>query len=327
MKEISVVITGLGTHVGISILQALRMSKLPCRIIGTDRDPVSAGLFLADAVRILPDISKEPRQYVNQMINLCQQQKVKIVFAGSEAEMKFLARHKGFIERQTGTYLMVNNEEVIDIACDKWKTFEYLRPKGIPVPDTVLGENKDRINELIHTHKFPLVVKPRSSTGSKNLFIVDSKIKLEAALNLVDNAIVQEYLRPPEQEYTVGVFMQKSDKCFGSIVLKRQLGSGLTHKAIVCQDQDIQRISEEAAVALGALGPINIQLRLTKKGPVIFEINPRISSSSIMRAYFGFNEPELSIKQFVLKEELVPCTIKQGIALRYWEVIYPDIKT
>ena len=37
-------------------------------------------------------------------------------------------------------------------------------------------------------------------------------------------------------------------------------------------------------------GPANFQLILTKKGPMIFEINPRFSSTVLMRNYLGFTD-------------------------------------
>ena len=43
-------------------------------------------------------------------------------------------------------------------------------------------------------------------------------------------------------------------------------------------------------------GPTNFQLKLTKKGPVIFEINPRFSGTTHMRSLFGLNEIDIIIK-------------------------------
>ena len=43
-------------------------------------------------------------------------------------------------------------------------------------------------------------------------------------------------------------------------------------------------------------GSINVQLRITKKGPVIFEINPRFSSTVLFRHLFGFKDLEWSLQ-------------------------------
>jgi len=41
-----------------------------------------------------------------------------------------------------------------------------------------------------------------------------------------------------------------------------------------------------------------------------------------MRAYFGFNEPEMAVRKYVLGEELATLSIKEGTALRFWEELY-----
>ena len=50
------------------------------------------------------------------------------------------------------------------------------------------------------------------------------------------------------------------------------------------------------AVKINLEGSINVQLRLTEKGPVVFEINPRFSSTVLFRHMFGFKDLEWSIQ-------------------------------
>ena len=56
----------------------------------------------------------------------------------------------------------------------------------------------------------------------------------------------------------------------------------------------------------------------------IFEINPRCSSSTVMRAFYGFNEPEMALRTMVLEEKVTPRPLSTGIALRMWDEIYID---
>ena len=45
------------------------------------------------------------------------------------------------------------------------------------------------------------------------------------------------------------------------------------------------------------LGATNFQLKLTKKGPVIFEINPRFSGTTHIRSLFGLNEIDIILNK------------------------------
>jgi carbamoyl-phosphate synthase large subunit len=76
------------------------------------------------------------------------------------------------------------------------------------------------------------------------------------------------------------------------------------------------------AAALGASGPCNVQLRVTERGPVTFEINPRFSGGVSIRAHFGFNEVEMAIRDLVLDEPVPQLKLSSGLALRFWEEMY-----
>jgi carbamoyl-phosphate synthase large subunit len=52
------------------------------------------------------------------------------------------------------------------------------------------------------------------------------------------------------------------------------------------------------AEALDLRGSINVQLRITTNGPRIFEINPRFSSTVLMRHQMGFCDLVWSIQDF-----------------------------
>ena len=50
------------------------------------------------------------------------------------------------------------------------------------------------------------------------------------------------------------------------------------------------------AVKLNLIGSINLQLRITKNLPKVFEINPRFSSTILYRHLFGFEDLIWSIE-------------------------------
>jgi carbamoyl-phosphate synthase large subunit len=138
----------------------------------------------------------------------------------------------------------------------------------------------------------------------------------------VHNPIIQEYLLPEDQEYTSEVFVLSDQTAYGTITMKRELLRG-TSVVALCQDYpEIRQEAQKAALALKPLGPCNFQMRLTKNGPTIFEINPRFSGTTVARAQFGFNSPENAIRHFVLGEKPLPPEIESGVMLRYWEEIY-----
>src|SRR5207248_1111678 len=131
--------------------------------------------------------------------------------------------------------------------------------------------------QLIDTFGFPLVAKPCRGSGSQNLFKVRSQMDIEYILTLGKEMILQEYLRPDDEEYTVAVFTAKDGRQAGAISFKRELFAGNTYRAWVNHNSAVIEEAEAVVEALKPFGPCNVQLRLTERGPVTFEVNPRFS--------------------------------------------------
>jgi len=83
---------------------------------------------------------------------------------------------------------------------------------------------------------------------------------------------------------------------------------------------------EALAEGLDSRGPLNIQCRMHQGELVVFEINPRFSGTSLLRALAGFNEPDLLIRLHVLGEDVERgFRYRHGTVLRgLSEAFYPD---
>jgi carbamoyl-phosphate synthase large subunit len=118
----------------------------------------------------------------------------------------------------------------------------------------------------------------------------------------------------------------------GSVVLHRNILSGLSNRLKVLNRtgreelgnvlaistgisqgtirdfQSIKAQAEAMAQSLNSVGPLNIQGRWENEQFVPFEINPRFSGTTPMRAMAGFNEPELLIDWHLgQKHNNLPC--------------------
>lgn len=318
----TVLVTGVGGPLGVSIVKSLNQSALSPRIVGCDADPVSVGLFRVDAGYTMPRARDDTAGYRNRLAEICAREHVSLVFLGSETEMQVMAPVKRRFEAETDTVLALNDERWIDIFTDKWKTFETLQGACFGVPDSVLPDDEPALRRFLERHAFPLIIKPRFGSGSTRLFTVHSDRELECLRLYIDRPVLQEYLLPDDQEYTAGIYKSRSRDFIETIVFKRSLGAGLTYKAEVVFDNEIAKVCRRLAESFDIWGPFNVQLRRTETGIKIFEVNLRPSSSVAMRTFFGFNELDLCLRDTLLTEELPRPSIRAGTALRYWDEIY-----
>ncbi len=320
-----VLVTASGSIVGEGIIKCLKLanSKSPVHysIIAGDMSPEAAGLYRGEAGVILPAFN-DP-QYVPELIDRCRDYSIKAVFAGSDEELPVLAKASQEIENASGAKVLSNSQYVIEIAADKWKAAELLRAKGIRHARTALFYNREKFAQK---NGFPLVVKPRSGGGSLDVFVVENLGEMEAAVATIQKnkrePILQEFLPGDEQEYTTGVCTSLKGKVLSCIAMRRKLKHGQTYKAFVDDFPLVRHSAEMAALALGGAGPINVQARIVKEEPVIFEINPRFSASCPIRAVAGINEPDLVFRNQILGEEISVQKYEKLIALRYWNEVY-----
>lgn len=324
---INVLVTGVGSNIGQGIVKSLRMSSMQCRIIGTDMSPLSAGLFRCDKGYIVPPA--DGKKFIPKIIQICKDEIIDILLIGSDPEVPVFSINKLTIENNCGVIVIVSSHKLVDIAVDKWNTYTFLKKRGLNYARSALGNRKKEVDQLINKCGFPLVVKPRKRGGSKNVFVVRNSDDLAYAIKIAEDPIVQEYLGFENEEYTSGVFFTKDSKAKGIITLKRQLLCGTTYRAFVDYYKKVKEEVRKVADALeklAAIGSINIQMRLTKKGAVTFEINPRFSGTTVFRAKMGFNEPESAIKNFLFDEEIAELQYRRGVVMRYWEEVYTSVE-
>ncbi len=320
--KLNIGITGIGGDVGMGILKSLKQSKYKAaRIIGFDINPYSVGLYRVDKGYIVPRANTA--EYLSELIKICNKEKIHALFISTEQELSILSEKREIFNKTTKTKLIIANKKIIEIGLDKWKNFQFLKENKFPYPNSILFKNNAiDVKNFINKFGFPLIIKSRIGRGSKNLYLAKNLEDFEFYVKKNNQPIIQEYLKPNNEEYTCGVFSY-NNKVF-VIIFKRELNFGLTTKAVVCKDKEIETVCRNIAKQLKLEGAINIQLRKTKNGAVPFEINPRYSSTVSIRNYLGFRDVEWAIDIFVFgKNKIKYNPPKKGtIILRYFEDFY-----
>jgi len=335
MSKIKVVITGVGGGgVGRQIIKALRLASDRYDIIGTDMTPYSLGLYDADAWYVVPSARDE--NYIASLLEVCKKEQADVVIPGSEPELRELAKNCINFEAN-GILPLINVSEVIMRCLNKWTTYRLLVSNGLNSPLSCLP-HKEHYDEGV----LPAIVKPAlGGGGSFNCYIAQDMKELEFFVDYIERQglqpMVQKYTGSYEEEYTVGVLTDmKEGHLIGSFALRRQILSGLSNRMRIKDRKtgellvvssgisqgevgdypDVREYCEQAALKLGSRGPMNFQCRKDGDKVYIFEINPRFSGTSYMRAMMGFNEADILIRWQLLDEDVVLDVKREGMILR-----------
>lgn len=317
---LTILVLAVGGNVSQGILKSLARTNRGYRVLGADISALQMGLYTVDRAFVSPWAS-EP-EFLPWLIDVCDRERVHAILSGAEAVLMTLAQHRDEIEAATGARCIVSELRVMEIGDDKFETCRWLTQHGFPSPDLALAGADDGGFALANRVGYPLVAKPRRGGGSRGLFMIENEEDLAYAARKPDY-LLQEWVGSDAEEYTVGCFVDSNGLLAPSCCMRRDLLSGTTYRAILGDYPAIRATAESIARALRPLGPCNIQLRMTERGPVCFEINPRFSGSAPIRSHFGYNEAEAALEHFVQGKPVSLPLVTSGIGLRYWNELYP----
>lgn len=244
------------------------------------------------------DVIKVPRgdsaNYIDEIKKVVGFYGIDLIIPCSDVELMKFATTKR--EGECDFTLLMPAHDLIHAFSDKYLGAQWLERHNILSPKTVL------LTEALQ-EDLPLIVKPRIGSGSVGIYKVTSPGLLEGLKSEFGNSYVaQEYLVGSDKEYTCAIF-QNGD-VIRTLILHRRLDAGRTVSATVSTEPVIEKILFDLIKATKLDGLLNVQLRLTENGPMIFEINPRVSSTVKMRHMLGFKDLEWAIRS--LRKEKLP---------------------
>lgn len=323
-----VMIAGIGgASLGTELEKCLRLAG-GYEVFGCDISPTAYGLYES---RFAKTFLIDREAYVSGVIAACHEAGAEWLLPGGEQPMVLLGAAEAELKAQ-GITLLANHPDIIRDFSDKARTFALLKEKGFPIPKTAIAETV----QDIHYVGLPCIIKPATGTGGSAMvfFATDAEeamVYTDYIRRLGSTPIAQEYIDEEGGEFTVGVLSWPDGSIAGSIALKRSLSAKLSvmtrsrggvissgySQGYIADFPAIRAQAEAIAKAIGSRGPINVQGRINADGVLVpFEINPRFSASSYLRAMAGFNEPHLFLQHLAHGSRDAAFSLREGWYLR-----------
>lgn len=278
MRKTKVLVTGANGDIAMCIGRVICSEFPQWDVQGADIGELWPGKSVFSEMHTLPRATSV--DYLSELKELVRNCEFELVIPVTEPELSVIANNYQLVKHLP---LLMNSPDILKIGLDKQLTSEWLSHLGVSVPFTKpLGE--------AGVLDLPLFSKPRIGSGSRGLNKVYSRehLSILQASQDLDNYVAQELLEPSEGEYTCALF-----KACGSVrllIMERWLTGGMTGKMVVRNHTGIKSALISISDALPNTAVINVQLRLVKGAVKIFEINPRLSSTVMMRHKIGFSD-------------------------------------
>lgn len=271
-----ILVTGANGDIAEAIGRILKTSFPQAVVDGADCQGAFPGSLLFDSMHPLPAVSSPEFLESFRSLASCYDRVIPV----PEPELVALAGQED--AWRAPLPLVMNAPWVISTFCDKLQTARWLEQHG------AYGARTMRLQD-VGVDDLPIVAKPRTGWGSNGVEIVRSPERLAAVwAEASGDWIAQEFLDAPQQEHTCAI--AKDGGVVNIVTMRRTMQGGLTKQATIVEDSKIGRMLRTIADNLPDRAFINVQLRLFRGAPRIFEINPRFSSTVMMRHLAGFRD-------------------------------------
>jgi carbamoyl-phosphate synthase large subunit len=326
-KSVSVLVAGIGgASLGTEIVKALLMAGR-YRIYGCDISPYAFGHYMKG---LEETFLADPLDYVSSVAQLCQKHSIKYIIPGGEKPLALLSGQRDVLKK-AGAVLAANSNQVMSLFANKFKGLSLLKEKGFAMPVMAAPASPEELDEM----PMPCVVKPsEGSGGSDAVFLAndlaEARLYVTYLIRNNKSPVVQQFIPDTGGEFTVGVLHLPDGKLAGSVAMRRTFHSKLSvrdravagvissgySQGYIGDFPEVRNVAESIAQSAGSTGPLNIQGRLHNGVFYPFEINPRFSATTYLRALAGFNEIDFFIRFLETGRYEAPGRICQGYYLR-----------
>jgi carbamoyl-phosphate synthase large subunit len=286
-RPLRVLVTGAGGPAAIAAMKSLAADPA-VELLAADMDPWAAGLYLVPSrARTLVPAGDAP-DFTDVVLARCRALGVNVVLPTVDAELRPLARARAVFAAD-GIGLLLAPAEALDVILDKLKLAQ--RCAGIVlVPRTELFDS--HLDPEAWT--YPVIVKPRTGSGSRGIAAVGSAAEL-AALERSPRLLVQEFL--PGDEYSIDVLADASGHVIASVPrLRARVDSGVSVGGRTVLDAELSSFGRAVAEATGITYVANVQCKRDSGGrPALLEVNPRMPGTLGLTIASGVDMPRIAL--------------------------------
>jgi carbamoyl-phosphate synthase large subunit len=287
LRAVRVLVTGTGGPAAISVMKSLSADST-VQLIAADMDPWAAGLYLVPPqARTLIPAGLDP-EFVDAPLARCVAMGIDVLIPTVDSELRPLARARGDFAA-AGVELLLAPDQALDVTLDKLALARRCAGQ-VRVPRT---ERLDGAGDLA-SWTYPVIVKPRTGSGSRDITIVGSAADL-ARRGSADDFVVQEYL--PGEEYSVDVLADAAGHVVASVPrVRERIDSGVSVAGRTLHDAELERLGAVVVSVTGVTYIANVQFRRNTAGqPALLEVNPRVPGTLPLTVASGVDMPRMAL--------------------------------
>jgi len=281
---------------------------------------------------LCPDPKTEPRKFIADLLDHLVSTHYDLVLPFIDASTQLICRYQDEITSLAP--ILVPNLESFMVGFDKSETFRLAQKLEIPCPVTEFPESTERAFQMAEHMPYPLIIKPRISSGSRGLRVANGFDEFRRLYPLIDRdyprPILQEFIPLGEAVGFVALYGRDGELkacCQHKRLHEYPLSGGPSTLRETINDDRLTRIGRKLLEHLSWRGPAMVEFRVDARDgiPKLMEINPRLWGSIALHIAAGVNFPGLMLKEALGEPYERVCSYREGTKAKWFfpgEILY-----
>jgi predicted ATP-grasp superfamily ATP-dependent carboligase len=279
---------------------------------------------------VYPDPECHHDKFLDKVYEQMKVQDCQVIFPMDDLTLELLLQHRNLFEERCKFPFPENT--CYQVAADKFQTCQLAERAGVDYPATYMPRTRLELGELAAQITYPVVIKPRKSSGSRGIRVVTNEAELLDQYELIHQSfpspMIQEYI-PLGDRYDVCLLYDQKHELKCSFVQKEirhfpvEMGPSTVQESI--DFPELVLTSQQLVAELNWVGIIEIEYMMDPRTGCLklMEMNPRFWSSLELSIRCGIDFPYYLLK--VAHDEPFESTFHYSIGKRTRWLIPGDL--
>lgn len=295
------------------------------RVVVGERTRLAPALWSRYVARrsVYPSARLQPDAFIARLRDIFERERIGVLLPMEEETLLTVLRRR---DELGDIAIPFANAESIEQVRDKARLFQLAESLGVPMPKTWYPETADEVAKVAAEAAFPLVVKPRISTGALGRRYIEAAGELAQVWNDVHRRfprpIVQEFI-PDGGAFGASVLSGPDGERLASFVHRRireyPVDGGASTFRVSAKDPELVEITFQVLESVGWRGVAMAEFRRDPRDgqAKLIEINPRFWGSLNLAIQSGVDFPWM-LYQMARGERIEPVhDYREGVVGRW----------
>lgn len=290
------------------------LSLVVARALGREGIEVSAGTSSKDAMTFhskycntrhtYPSPTNDDGSFINELVKTVKKNRNEVLFTLGGRETQQISENRDKLTPYV-KFPFVEHEKLMMLQ-DKASTLKLALENQIPCPKTHFISDLKDVKALRDKLNYPVVIKPRVSSGSKGLVYINSKDKLVSSYQEIHSSypypLIQEYIPHGGPTYGFEALFNQDSELRAHFIHKRireyPITGGPSTMRVSAENEKIKEYGEKLLKSIGWYGLAMAEFKVDPRTgePLFMEVNPRFWGSLNLAIVSGVNFPHLLYK-------------------------------